>query len=90
MQDFERTHIDCVCDDPNHLVTFVYDPENGEVSVNTFVNDYHPWYKRIWLGIKYMFGADKLDYDCSLVKTSDYDKLINILNKAKSFTHGTN
>lgn len=88
MRPLERTYLDCSCDDPNHVIRYTYDPDDGMLCVEMRLVDYLSWYKRMWVGIKYILGILKSQhyaYDCSIIKPTDYDKLLEVVNKAKSF-----
>lgn len=49
--------IDCACNTPEHSIRFMYDPEDDwpQIYVHYFLET-PKWYKRIWIGIKYIFG----------------------------------
>jgi len=54
MSNHKIYHQVCLCHDPEHDVRFThYDDDEIYVSVH-LPNDI--WYKRIWVGIKYIFG----------------------------------
>lgn len=49
----------------DHDVEFQYwpDPEFGDTfSISTGLNHFRPWYKRLWVGIKYILGIDNTHY----------------------------
>lgn len=68
----ELTEIEiCQCSSLEHQVIFQFDPDEGYndfLYINVALNHYYPWYKRIWLGIKYMFG-----YEC---RFGHYDEIM--------------
>ena len=51
----------CDCGDMGHSVCFDKD-EDGFVSVYYQMNHFRPWYKRLVLGVKYIFGINTFDY----------------------------
>lgn len=66
----------CHCgDDREHLITFkFYDQDkdwNDFVIANAALNHYLPWYKRVPIALKYLFGIDNTH--CHYVE-SIYDK----------------
>lgn len=51
----------CQCGSLEHQVLFQFDPTEGyndSLYINVALNHFYPWYKRIWLGIKFMFGHE--------------------------------
>lgn len=56
-------------------------PPDQELLFSLQLNHYHPWYKRVWLGLKFMFGAkDRTWHDVTLVKKADVERLKEILD----------
>lgn len=83
MQPPERTYLDCQCDHPGHVVRFTYDPDDGDLYIQARMSNYLPWYKRIWVGLKFVFGISDQHYAEVLVKKTDYNMLLNIIHKAQ-------
>lgn len=82
----EELHLDCRCDNFIHSVRFHYDSEWRELQVETHLGNWLPWYKRVWLAVKYVFKVTHpvhLQYDCALIKPDDYPKLKALLEKAE-------
>jgi len=55
----DGTHyFECECGADEHTLRFVLDkgPEDPCVYTSIFLYQYRPWWKRIWVGIKYIFG----------------------------------
>ena len=54
----ETEYLECACTSNEHRLVFTLDPEDEEfpIYVSTFLHSYYPWYKRIWVAIKYVFG----------------------------------
>ena len=50
------SYFDCVCHSPEHTLRIFVDPDDGMVSMSTFLNHYQSWWKRFVAGIKYIFG----------------------------------
>ena len=55
-------HVICACNSDEHtlrLMHFKADPEEGddfdEVYWSVYLNPY-PWYKRLWVALRYLFG----------------------------------
>lgn len=59
--------IPCGCGNIGHHILYVKDPDEPEIYVYVQLAD-QPWYKRLWKGIKYIFG-----YKC---RFGMYDELI--------------
>lgn len=81
----EVLHLDCSCMNFCHSIRFHYDKEWRELQVETHLGNWLPWYKRIWLAIKYVMKKTHpvhLQYDCALIKPEDYGKLKNLLDRA--------
>ena len=47
---------ECQCGSDEHTLRFVYDKENNEFYLSIFLDNYRPWWKRLGLSIKYLFG----------------------------------
>lgn len=82
----ENEYFECSCHSPEHLLNFklLEDKYGAELCAYVFLNP-EPFYKRIWLGIKYIFGYTcKYGYfDEFILDRKDVDRLINLLNKYK-------
>ena len=83
-------HLDCCCGSPQHTLRFVLDFDTfGDDEIPTIYTDvqmahYLPWYKRIWVAIKYIFGYDTVDhYGCWELDHTDADRMITMLTKLK-------
>ena len=63
-QDHPIRYIECSCQDSQHVTRFSWwrwendlnDTYWDELCIETQLNLVYPWYKRVWLGIKYIFG----------------------------------
>jgi len=79
----------CVCGTLEHHLIWCFDdkhdPEYLYLSVH--VNPYYSWYKRIWIGLKYIFGSKFVDghYDELMLDRAKVvkmrDKLNDVLSK---------
>lgn len=73
-------HLDCDCFELEHTLRYSYLIDNdirlSEVFVHTFLS-LQPWYKRIWHGIKYIFGY-KSKYGHFDETTLEYKKVIKL------------
>jgi len=83
-------YFECTCGAPDHTLRFILDlEEDQDIPVPTLYTEvmlshYQPWYNRIWIGIKYMFGYDKPDhFGCWELHQVDADRMISMLSKLK-------
>jgi len=77
----------CLCSSPNHTLRFVLDkdPEFPTIYTEIMMSHYQPWYKRIWISIKYIFGMDTVDhYGAWEIKHEDVDRMIALLTELKN------
>ncbi len=72
----------CECGDPSHQLVFSYDDGDEEVYVSVLLNPNHPWYKRLWVALKYIFGHRSIygDFDEVILTKNHVGKLQNIIN----------
>lgn len=90
------THFECECHSTEHMVRFVVDPGHlpqkedkygwpPELYTEIQMIQWRPWYKRLWVAIKYLFGYRSTygHWDCWILKDEDADKLQNVLTEYK-------
>lgn len=80
-------YFECECHSFQHTMKLYYDSEDGYLSFTTYINSYKPWYKRVWLATKYVFGM-KLDhshFDEFLMKPEDSLRFYNIAKHFKEY-----
>lgn len=88
-------YFECVCGIPQHTLRFtsVKDPifdKDGEVYVEVFLNQFLPWYKRLYVAFQYVFGRTPVSaYDCTVLTSDESMKLAGMLleNRAKVLAH---
>lgn len=81
----------CECGDLDHQLILSYWPtdifpdQDPEISVNVKLNPAKPWWKRIIIAVKYIFGKKCKygDFDEIVLKGEDYDKLKNAADYLK-------
>lgn len=49
-------YFECSCGSDEHTIRFVLDKKDKEIYLCVFLNQYRPWWKRIWIALKYVFG----------------------------------
>lgn len=79
-------YFECTCGAPDHTLRFILDTDDELPTIYTEVmmSHYLPWYKRVWVGIKYMFGMDKVDHFGGWeLHHDDADRLIAMLEEFK-------
>jgi len=82
-------YMECRCMSPEHLLKFHLDLEDGDLCVDFHLANYLPWYKRIWVGVKYAFGYKSKygDFDEFIFKDEDIDNLMKLLIHQKKTKH---
>lgn len=79
-KDDKSFHILCECRSPEHMITVSQyndgdehdDAHLGHCVIQTSMNHYLPWYRRIWVAMKYVFKAEYNNYTETIV---DIEKL---------------
>ena len=78
-------YFECACYSDEHTLKFVYDKKEQEIYTSVFLYDYHRWYQRLWIAIKYLFGY-KCKYghwDTFLMRPEDLDRFIDMFSTMK-------
>ena len=54
----KHKYIECECETVNHILRFTHDdnPSWPEIFVDVHLNQHYGFFKRLWYGIKYIFG----------------------------------
>lgn len=80
----EKLHVDCQCQDFNHVIRFNLDTEDGEIYIDTHLNLYITWSARLWAALKYVFGRPTKfgHYDCTMLQLGDYLPIMRMLNRS--------
>jgi hypothetical protein len=74
----------CECDQLEHTSRFTYYPEDDELYIDTTLMNHNSFFKRTWIGLKYIFGVVPNDvdfFDCTLLYGKRIDDLINTLTE---------
>ena len=48
---------ECRCGANEHTLRFILDLEERELYASIFLDPTLPWWRRLWIGIKYIFGV---------------------------------
>lgn len=73
-KDREVLFLECSCRTPDHLLKFEidnYDAKDGWLVATTVLSPYSAWYRRLWLGLKFIFFSGELEAFDSWVCTYD-------------------
>jgi hypothetical protein len=80
-------HFDCECGHYEHTIRIIFDREVGDLTLEVFLSS-KPWYKRLWIGIKYILGFKTKfgEYASStIVQEKDLKKFEKLIKKARKF-----
>jgi hypothetical protein len=80
MEQIKTEYFTCSCHSAEHTVRFDYDPAEGELYTTVYLHAYHPWYRRLWLAVKYVFGRNRRygDFDCFTMDPQDRDRFASL------------
>jgi hypothetical protein len=83
----QTTYYTCECHSSEHTLRFDYDPIDGELYTTAYLHAYRPWYQRLWLAVKYVFGRNRNfgDFDCWSLNPSDRDRFLALATEFKKF-----
>lgn len=84
-------HTLCTCGDTTHTPVFGFsihpwsdDDVDTYFIINTNLNHFRPWWKRLWVGVKYTLGVDNTYYHYAetLLDKEEVVKLKEFIDKA--------
>lgn len=84
---YDQEFFTCICNSDEHTLRFILDPEDGEIFVSAFLDEWPYWYVRVWRAIKYVFGY-KCKYghwDSFIMDYDDYNRFHELLNKSVEY-----
>lgn len=89
IEDLERIIFICECHSLEHQLTFWYDTEYNELYCEPHLVTYRNFLKRIYVGIRYIFGYKSRygEWDSLIFKQNDVDKLRQFLDE--KYQYGT-
>jgi len=78
---FKSIYLECSCQDRSHLVVISRDFEHNYLYIEVQLNSYHGFFKRLWLGLKYIFNKNFNNgmWDCSLLNKSEAEQVKSFL-----------
>ena len=73
----------CECHSTEHQYIFSYDKEDNMIYIMPHLNSNNGFFKRLWLGIKYIFGYRSRfgHWDEFILNPKDYPRLKLLLEK---------
>ena len=74
----DGTHyFECHCGSSEHTLRFVLDKEHKELYTDIYLNQWRPLWKRVWVGVKYIFGYKSKygEWDCWTLRKEDAERL---------------
>lgn len=84
----EVAYFSCACLCPTHVLQIVYDPEEHEVYMSIIFSYTPSIWKRIWIGLKYIFNKAPPRYgmyDCWMCSdVRELTKMKDLIDKAVS------
>ena len=76
-------YLECRCHGDEHTLKFLQDEEDKTIYTSVFLNQYHSFWKRLWIAIKYLFGY-KCQYghwDTWMLRYEDIPRLKTMLDE---------
>lgn len=76
-------YFECACRTHEHLLRFMLDPDDEwmELTASIYLNPNMQWYKRLWHGLRYIFGysehprSARCDFDNWILCRRDAEKM---------------
>ncbi len=74
-------YFECQCGSPEHALVFNLDLEENSIYTTVFLDQWRPWWHRIWIAIKYVFGYKCMygHFDCFSMDPKDAYRLTLLL-----------
>lgn len=81
----EHHYFSCSCGDMSHTLRIVYDPDYNDAYIEPGLSIYLPWYSRLWLAIKYVFGHGHghNSFDCFVFTIKDANMMAKLMYRMK-------
>ena len=78
-------YFECDCHSSEHTLRFAWDDEDNSIYTTVFLSQYHRFFKRVWMALKYMFGHQSRygHFDCFIMQPEDAERLKQMLNLLK-------
>lgn len=80
----ESHYVECMCTDLGHTVRFSFDPSDGELWLDVHLHRWQPWYKRIVMAFRYVFGfaPSHGHYDTTIIDLGDATRIRDLMDRA--------
>lgn len=87
----QTEYFECSCHSPEHTLSLAFDDDEDLPAIygHVFLGE-NPWYKRVWMAVKYVFGY-KCKYghfDEFVFNPEDCDRMIGLFKKLKATQKG--
>ena len=81
----EKTYIECQCDHANHVIRVVFDPDDGDVYIETRLAHPLSLRQRLRNAVIYLLGRDVSYgmFDVTLLRVEDYDAVRDLLSRSE-------
>jgi len=80
MNILETNWFHCMCGLPAHSLRVIRDNEDNLYYIGFILSQFHPWYKRIWFALNYIFlKKGWCEFDEIVLEQNDAIKLGNML-----------
>ena len=78
-------YFNCECLSPEHTLRFVLDEDDNFIQIDTQFYPHSNIFKRIWLGLRYIFNPHSICYPWgdTILKSCDVDRLKKLLDRVK-------
>ena len=80
----DGTHyFECSCGSTEHTIRFTIDKGDKELHTDIYLNQWRPFWKRVWVGIRYIFGykCKYGEWDCWILNEDDTTRLRDMCNE---------
>lgn len=84
---YEKYHFECLCGHYEHKFEIIFDPDiddtDNPLYATVSLNDGLPWYKRVYLAIRYIFGHTSRygHYAEFLLERDDAKRMMEVCKK---------
>lgn len=85
--DLEMHYFECECRSDEHAIRFLYDPEDGSITVSTFLGHAGAgFFGRLWKAAKYVCGyrCKYGHFDSTILRAEDKERLVALLSRGAS------
>lgn len=82
----DGTHyVECECTSAEHTLRFTIDVDDEVIYTEVHLNPWQPWYKRVWMAVKYVFGyrCKYGNWDCTMLNVKQVEQLELVINTFK-------